>query len=316
MPRAKRPAEPHTVRDYVHWSEQRFRQARLYFGHGTDNARDEAAWLVANRLDIPFERLDQEADRTLTVAEADNVRTLTDARITTRKPLAYLLHEAWFAGHRFYIDERAIVPRSLIGDFLPDRFQPWIKPVNVHRILDLCTGSGCIAVAAALAFPEAQVDAVDLSPDALAVAQINVEAHQMSDRVQLIASDLFQQLMGRRYDLILTNPPYVDARDMATLPREFRHEPPLALAAGPSGLDVIVRILAEAADYLNPGGVLIAEVGNSCTALQREFPQVRFVWLTAASGDESVFLLGRDELARHTGQFRAAQPRFSSAAGA
>jgi len=306
MRQANVPTDPHTVRDYVLWAEQRFQQARLYFGHGTDNARDEAAWLVSSTLAIPFAELDAHAGRRLLPAEAEAVRTLVEARITTRKPLAYLLHEAWFAGHKFYVDERVIVPRSLIGDFLPERFQPWVRPAQVHRLLDLCTGSGCIAIAAALAFPEAQVDAADISSEALTVARLNVEAHGLGARVTLVQSDLFSQLRGRTYDVILTNPPYVEARDMASLPTEYRHEPELALASGPSGLDAIIRILAEAADHLNPHGLLIAEVGNSCVPLQRQFPQVRFVWLTAASGDESVFLLGREELARHAARFRAA----------
>ena len=300
------PTDPRTVRDHVLWAEQRFRQAQLYFGHGTDNARDEAAWLVSSTMAIPFAELDAQSGRRLTPAETGSVRALVETRITTRKPLAYLLREAWFAGHKFYVDERVIVPRSLIGDFLPEQFQPWVRPAQVHHLLDLCTGSGCIAVAAALAFPDAQVEAADLSGDALAVARINVEAHGLGSRITLVQSDLFEQLQDRRYDLILTNPPYVDARDMATLPTEYRHEPELALASGASGLDAIVRILAAAADHLNPHGLLIAEVGNSCVTLQQRFPSVRFVWLTAASGDESVFLLGREELVRHAAPFRAA----------
>jgi ribosomal protein L3 glutamine methyltransferase len=306
MPPANVPTDPHSVRDFVLWAEQRFQQARLYFGHGTDNARDEAAWLVASTMAIPFAELDARAEYRLTSAEADSIRSRVEARVTTRKPLAYLLQEAWFAGLKFYVDERVIVPRSLIGDFLPERFQPWVRPAQVHRLLDLCTGSGCIAIAAALAFPEAQVEAADISSEALAVARINVEAHGLDARVTLIQSDLFSELQGRRYDLILTNPPYVEARDMASLPTEYRHEPELALASGPSGLDAIIRILAVAADHLNPHGLLIAEVGNSCLPLQQRFPQVRFVWLTAASGDESVFLLGREELTRHAARFRAA----------
>ena len=304
MPKRQSSAPPRTVRDFVLWAERRFEQARLYFGHGTDNARDEAAWLIASVLQIPFDALDASAARVLTRAEADRVRALAEARIATRQPLAYLLHEAWFAGHRFYVDERVLVPRSLIGDFLPQRFRPWVDPARVARILDLCTGSGCIAVAAALAFQDARVDAADISPEALAVAHINVDRFQLADRVELVQSDLFAGLTDRRYDLILTNPPYVDARDMATLPKEYRHEPALALASGATGLDAILRILAEAPAHLTTGGILIAEVGNSGATLRRRFPQVPFTWLPAASGDDSVFLLDRTKLVQCAENFR------------
>lgn len=300
------PVEPRTVRDFIFLIERRFAEAKLYFGHGTANARDEAAWLVTSVLDIPFSELDTHAERVLTEPERKTVLDLAETRIASRKPLAYLLHEAWFAGLKFYVDERVIVPRSLIGDFIHDQFQPWIAPARVHRILDLCTGSGCIAIAAALAFAHARVDGADISPDALAVARINVERHRLDARVQLVQSDLFQGLAGRRYDLILSNPPYVDAPDMAALPAEYQHEPAIALASGERGLNAIVRILGGAAAHLNPDGALIAEVGNSCTALQQRFPEIAFVWLTSASGDESVFLLTAAQLARHAAQFRTA----------
>jgi ribosomal protein L3 glutamine methyltransferase len=305
MSRGK-PAEPRSVRDFIHWAEQRFDKAGLYFGHGTDNARDEAVWLVIATLHIPYDGLDAQAERHLNAAEQKAVRELVEARISTRKPLAYLLHEAWFAGLKFYVDERVIVPRSLIGDFIHERFQPWIDPTRVHRILDLCTGSGCIAIAAAFAFPQAQVDGAELSADALAVAHINVARHGLAARVQLVQSDLFQGLAGRRYDLILTNPPYVEAADMAVLPDEYRHEPTLALASGQHGLDAILDILAHAPAHLEPGGALVAEVGNSHVALAERFPEVAFVWLTSVSGDESVFLLSAEELGRHAGRFAAA----------
>lgn len=298
-------SDPRTLRDFVLWAEYRFDDAGLYFGHGTDNARDEAVWLVAATLEVPFAEVDAQVGRVLTGPEARRVRERVEARIATRKPLAYLLHEAWFAGLRFYVDERVIVPRSLIGEFIHDEFRPWIDPQGVTRILDLCTGSGCIAIAAALAFPEAEVDAADISRDALAVAQQNVDHYHLRGRVHLVQSDLFAGLAGRTYDLILTNPPYVDAADMATLPAEYRAEPELALASGSSGLDAIIRILAAARAHLNPGGALIAEVGNSCAALAARFPQVPFNWLTSAAGDESVFLLGAEEIAQHAPLFRA-----------
>jgi len=293
------------VRDVVLHLERRFRQARLYFGHGTDNARDEAAWLVASALAIPFAELDDHAERVLTVDEAKRVQAIEEQRITTRKPLAYLLHEAWFAGHRFYVDERVIVPRSLIGEFIHERFRPWVDPARISSVLDLCTGSGCIAIATALEFPQVHVDAVDLSPEALAVARRNVEAFGLDARISLLQSDLFTALRDRRYDLILTNPPYVDAADMASLPVEYRHEPALALASGQHGLDAIIRILADAPQHLNPGGVLIAEVGNSHVALRKQFPKVPFAWLESPSGDDSVFLIDREKLSRHTAKFRA-----------
>jgi ribosomal protein L3 glutamine methyltransferase len=296
-------AEPRTVRDFILWAERRFDKARLHFGHGTDNARDEAVWLVISTLQIPYDGLDAQAERHLNEAEQKTVRDLVETRISTRKPLAYLLHEAWFAGLKFYVDERVIVPRSLIGDFIHEQFQPWIDPARAHRILDLCTGSGCIAIAAALAFPQAQVDGAELSTDALAVARINVARYDLEARVQLVQSDLYAGLAGRRYDLILTNPPYVDATDMAALPDEYRHEPALALASGDHGLDAILHILAHAPTHLEPGGVLVAEVGNSHVALAERFPDVPFVWLTSASGDESVFLLTAEELGRHAGRF-------------
>jgi len=308
MSRAK-PSDPRTVRDFILWAERRFAKAKLYYGHGTDNARDEAVWLVIATLHIPYDDLDAQADRLLNVAEQQTVRELAEARITTRKPLAYLLHEAWFAGLKFYVDERVIVPRSLIGDFIHEQFQPWIDPARAHRILDLCTGSGCIAIAAALAFPQAQVDGADISADALAVAHLNVTQHELAARVQLVQSDLYSGLTGRRYDLILTNPPYVDAADMAALPDEYRHEPTLALASGTQGLNAILHILAQAPAHLNPGGTLVAEVGNSHVALAERFPEVPFVWLTSVSGDESVFLLSAEELGRYAGRFLAeAQP--------
>lgn len=308
MPKVRLPATPRTVRDFVLWAERRFGQARLYFGHGTDNARDEAAWLAASVLELPFDTLDANAGRVLTASEADRLLAVTEARVATRKPLAYLLHEAWFAGRKFYVDERVIVPRSLIGEFIPGRFRPWVDPAQVARVLDLCTGSGCIAIAAALTFPGAQVDAADISPEALAVARINVDRFKLGARVRLVQSDLFAALSNERYDLILTNPPYVDARDMATLPKEYRHEPALALASGETGLDAIVRILAAAPAHLGPRGVLIAEVGNSCVTLRRRFPRVPFTWLTSASGDDSVFLLDRAKLVRHADAFRQLSP--------
>lgn len=298
------PTHPKTVREWVLFAERRFIAADLYFGHGTDNALDEAAWLVSAALRIESDRLDAESGRVPTHEQRNKILELIDARATQRKPLAYLLNQAWFAGLRFYVDERVLVPRSLIGEFILDGFQPWVQAPRVQRVLDLCTGSGCIAVALAQAFPEARVDATDLSVAALEVARINIAAHGLENRVAAIQSDLFAALGAHRYDLIVTNPPYVDAADMASLPAEFRHEPAQALAAGRQGLDLIVPILAQAADRLNPGGVLVAEVGNSCQALQAAFPEVAFTWLTDSNGDESVFLLTAEDLDRQRARFQ------------
>jgi len=283
--------------------ERRFRRAKLHYGHGTASARDEAAWLVSHVLRTAPSRLESRLNKPVARSQAEKIEAFAAERVRTRKPLAYLLREAWFAGLRFYIDERAIVPRSLTGEFIRERFQPWIKVKHVRRILDLCTGSGCMAIACARAFPRAHVDAADFSDDALAVARLNVEKHRLRKRLRLIRSDLFGALKGKRYDLIVTNPPYVGRAEMKTLPPEYRHEPGLALASGEQGLDAITRILAQSPKYLAPGGILVAEVGNSAATLQANFPSVPFMWLTTTQGDESVFLITAEELARHRRAF-------------
>ena len=299
---------PQTLLDWIRWAERHLKRAKLYYGHGTETALDEAAWLVGHVAGRAPDDLEAHLADVPTAAELEKIRALVEARITTRKPLAYLLNEAWFAGLKFYVDARALVPRSITGEYIRERFVPWIAPENVRRALDLCTGSGCIAVALAHAFPQARVDATDISDYALAVARINVEQHGLRERVKLIKSDLFERLADVRYDLIVTNPPYVSRKDMAALPEEYRHEPALALAAGKHGLDIIVKILACAADYLTPGGILVAEVGNSHAALAAAFPDVPFLWLTSATGDESVFLLTATQLAQHRAQFACALP--------
>lgn len=298
---------PRTIADFIGWAEHRFTQAGLYFGHGTDNALDEAAWLVGAALHLAPHELDEHLDHEPTPAQQEAIRTLAETRIATRKPLAYLLKEAWFAGLKFYVDERVIVPRSLTAEFIMERFQPWIDPGRVRRILDLCTGSGCMAIALAYAFPEARVDAADISEAALAVARINVENHGLRERVRLIRSDLFSALKDERYDLIVTNPPYVAHAEMETLPPEYRHEPALALASGAQGLDAMTRILAEAPAHLNLGGILVAEVGNSAVTLQEKFPAVPFTWVTTSAEDESVFLLTVKQLQQHRAVFDRAR---------
>ncbi|HYA38933.1 MAG TPA: 50S ribosomal protein L3 N(5)-glutamine methyltransferase [Candidatus Methylomirabilis sp.] len=304
--RQKKPiskSAPGTTAEVLRPVERRFRRAKLQFGHGTDNARDEAAWLVGHVLRTTPSRLASRLDRPVTETQAKKIERLAAERIRTRKPLAYLLREAWFAGLKFFVDERVIVPRSLTGEFIREHFQPWIDVKRVRRILDLCTGSGCMAIACARAFPRAQVDAADISDDALAVARLNVEKHGLRKRVRLVRSDLFGAFKGKRYDLIVTNPPYVGRVEMKTLPPEYRHEPRLALASGKHGLDAITRILAQAPQHLTPGGILVAEVGNRAATLQRNFPSVPFVWLTTTFGDESVFLITAEELARHRRAF-------------
>ena len=300
-------APPRTVADFIGWTERRFTGAGLYFGHGTDNPLDEAAWLVGSALNLSPHELDEHLQDEPTPPQQDAIRALVETRIRTRQPLAYLLKEAWFSGLKFYVDERVIVPRSLTAEFITEQFQPWINPARVRRILDLCTGSGCMAIACAYAFPAASVDATDISQAALAVARLNVENHGLGERIRLQRSDLFSALKNERYDLIVTNPPYVAHDEMQTLPPEYRHEPALALASGAQGLDAVVRILADAPSHLNPGGLLVAEVGNSDERLQKKFPAVPFTWLTTSAGDESVFLLTAEQLQQHQATFASAR---------
>ncbi len=299
-------ASPATVAEIIRTVTRRFQRAKLHFGHGTETARDEAAWLVGHALGIAPAKLAARLNKPVAAARAIKIEALAAERIRTRQPLAYLLHEAWFAGLKFYVDERVIVPRSLTAEFIAEQFQPWIDPARIRRILDLCTGSGCMAIACAYAFPAASVDAADISDAALAVARINVEHHGLGERVRLMRSDLFQTLEGQRYDLIVTNPPYVAQAEMAALPPEYGHEPALALVAGTRGLDAILRILQEAPAHLNPGGILVAEVGNSGAALQENFPSVPLVWLTTSMGDESVLLLTAEQLTQHRKTFVSA----------
>jgi len=300
-----KPAAPRTVEEFIAWVTARFRNARLYFGHGTDSALDEAAWLVGASLGIEPGDFDTHLNERPRPAEQDRIRSLTEARIGTRKPLAYLLNEAWFAGQKFYVDERVIVPRSLTGELILEHFAPWVEAKRVSRILDLCTGSGCMAIACAQAFPQAVVDAVDISSDALAVARINIERHGLEGRVRPMRSDLFAALGKRRYDVIVSNPPYVDAHDLATMPAEYQHEPVLALAAGRRGLDIVARILRDALTHLRQQGVLVVEVGNSRVALERAYPSTPFLWVTTSGGDDSVFLL----TARQLVDVAASRPR-------
>ena len=288
-----------TLRDLMRFAVSRFNEANLFFGHGTDNAWDEAAYLLLHTLHLPLDRLDPFMEARLTATERAAVLDTIRRRIDERVPASYLTHEAWLGERRFYVDQRVIVPRSHIAELLEDQLSPWIEdPWAVRRALDLCTGSGCLAILAAIAFPEAQVDAIDLSPDALQVARRNVTDYGLESRVHLIESDAFTAIDSQRYDLIISNPPYVNAESMAELPDEYRREPELALASGEDGLDFTRIILSKAADHLNPGGVLVVEIGHNRDALEDAFPETPFVWLDTTAGDDFVFLLRREDLPR------------------
>ncbi len=265
---------------------QQFSAAGLHYGHGTHNAKEEAAWLISSVLGY---LLEQE----VSPAQRRKIESLARQRIRTRKPLAYLLKEAWLGEHAFYVDERVIVPRSFIAELLRDHLSPWLAK-EPKRALDLCTGSGCLAVLLALEFPDARVDAADISTGALAVAKKNIGRYKLNRRVRPVRSDLFEKL--KKYDLIVANPPYVTAKSMKKLPREYRHEPSLALAAGKDGLDLVRRILADAKDHLTPGGLLVCEIGGNRKALERAYPQIEFAWPETSEGPGCVFILAQEQL--------------------
>ena len=286
-----------TLRDALLEGTQRLEAADLAYGHGTANPLDEAAWLVTHAAGLPPQELNEHLDRPLTAAQAKAARDLIARRIRTRKPAAYLLNEAWLGPHRFYVDERVIVPRSFIGELLLKRgLTPFSAKKGTEQILDLCTGSGCLAIVAALEFPDAAVDAADISADALEVAARNVAGYKLKKRVRLVRSDLFSALGGRKYDLIISNPPYVNASSMRALPEEYRKEPALALASGRDGLEHTRRIIAEARRHLNPGGRLVVEIGHNRKALERAYPGLPFAWPKAGAGIGYVFVLQREAL--------------------
>ncbi len=286
-----------TVRDWLRFAVSRFNEAGLFFGHGAGNAFDEAAYLILHGLHLPIDRLDPFLDARLLPEEAERLSNLLERRIRERLPAPYLTGEAWLQGYRFRVDPRVIVPRSFLAPLILEHFQPWLaEPEAVTRALDLCTGSGCLAILLAEAFPNARVDAVDLSTDALDVARQNVADYGLADRLSLHGGDLFAPLGEATYDLILSNPPYVNAESVAALPAEYRHEPALALGSGTDGLDATRSILRDAARHLNPGGLLAVEIGHNRAALENAFPQLDFAWPEIEGGEDTVFILSREQL--------------------
>ena len=270
---------------------------RLHFGHGTHSARDEAAWLLASVLRLPHDQLARSLGYELSAQERRNAARLIEERVRTRSPLAYLLREAWLGDHRFYVDERVVVPRSFVAELLRDRLSPWLaRPREVRRALDLCTGSGCLAILLALAFARAIVDAAEVSRPALSVARRNLQTYRLGGRVKLVRSDLFAGLEPGQYDLIVANPPYVGTAAMRRLPPEYRREPRLALDGGRDGREFVSRILLAAREFLRPGGLLVVEVGRNRSRLERAFPRLPFVWPETSAGYDCVFLLGREDL--------------------
>jgi len=290
---------PLTVGALIERGARRLSRARVFFGHGTDNARDEAAALVLHALGLPHDAGAAHLRRRVAAAAAVRALALIGRRINERIPAAYLTGVSGFAGLRFRVDARVLVPRSPIAELIERRFEPWIEPARVRRVLDIGTGSGCIAIATARALPRARVDAVDVSPEALAVARANVRWHRLGRRVRLVKSDHFSALKRSSYDIIVSNPPYVGARELKSLPPEYRHEPRVALAAGRTGLDSVRVILREAARHLRRRGLLVIEVGNTERALRRAFPRLPFMWLEFERGGGGVFLLTREQLESH-----------------
>jgi ribosomal protein L3 glutamine methyltransferase len=295
-----------TLRDYIRWAASRFTEARVSFGHGTLTALDEAAALVLHTLYQPYNLAESYFDTTLTLEERQSVIAIVNRRVTERIPAAYLTHEAIFAGLAFYVDERVLVPRSPIAELIEQRFSPWVEEDQVRRILDVCTGSACIAIACAYAFPEALVDAVEVSADALAVAEINIAKHQAAESVTLYQSDLFNRLPATLYDIIVSNPPYVNLAEWQQLPAEFHAEPAIGFKGGASGLEIVLRILVDADTYLADQGILVMEVGSSAETLQNTFPDVPFYWLEFERGGDGVFLLTAEQVSQYHPLFLSA----------
>ena len=292
-----------SITDFIRWGASRFSEAGLYFGHGTGNALDEAAALVLHALHLPPDLPVNWFASRLTAEERERVADLIERRIEQRIPLPYLTGEAWFAGLSFHVNEHVLIPRSPIAELIEHEFSPWVDSSQVEHVLDLCCGSGCIGIATAAYLPDCRVDLADISPEALAISRRNLLSHGFGDRVTLFESDLFGGLPSVKYDLILSNPPYVGAEEMAGLPDEYRHEPVLALQANDDGLQIVKQILRQAVTYLTPQGVLIVEVGNSAGLLIEHYPDVPFVWLDFARGGEGVFLISAAELSEYADRF-------------
>lgn len=295
-------AELHTLRDWLRYAVSRFENSDIFYGHGTDNSYDEAIWLIMSSLYLPHDTLNHFLDARLTAEECERLRVRIEQRVTQHTPTAYLVNEAWLKGYKFYVDERVIVPRSFIAELLEDSLSPWIEyPEMVERVADICTGSGCLGILLADAFPSAEVDVVDISPDAIDVCEINIANYQLQDRVFAVQSDMFTALEGRQYDLIISNPPYVDAPSMAALPPEYQQEPQLALGSGEAGLDHTHTLIAQASHYLSDEGLLVVEIGHNRDALLEAYPSLPFTWLEVSSGDQFVFLLTKAQLDAYHG---------------
>lgn len=285
-----------SITDYIRWASSEFYRNKLTFGHGFATPLDEAVYLVLHALNLPYDWPERYFSSRLTNAEREHVIAIIQQRIKTRHPAAYVTHEAWFCGLPFYVDERVLVPRSPIAELINNQFEPWINANQVTRILDLCTGSGCIAIACQYAFPDAQVVASDLSRDALEVARQNLINHHLTDEIELYESDLFERIPARQFDLIVSNPPYVDAEDMAALSEEFKSEPNMGLQAGEDGLEIVDRMLQQAADFLSDQGLLVVEVGNSQFAMMEKYPELPLSWIEFEHGGSGVFCITANEL--------------------
>jgi ribosomal protein L3 glutamine methyltransferase len=291
------PQQFSTIRDLLRYAVTRFNSAKLFFGHGSSNALDEAAYLILHTLRLPLDQLEPFLDARLLPDECAAILQMIEKRTVDRIPAAYLTNEAWLGTYKFYVDERVIVPRSFISELIPEQFSPWLLlGNNISNILDLCTGSGCLPVLLADAFPDAHIDAVDISPDALAVARRNVDDYALRERITLVESDLYSLLPPKKYNLIISNPPYVNAGSMAKLPQEYRHEPLLALAGGVDGMDLVRKIIDGARERLTPEGVLIVEIGNERKFAEAAFPELDLTWISTSAGDDMVFLLTADQL--------------------
>lgn len=292
-----KPNELSTIRDLLRYAVTRFNTAKLFFGHGSTNALDEAAYLILHTLKLPLDKLDPFFDARLLQDEVDAVLRVIEQRADERLPAAYITNEGWLGGYRFYVDERVIVPRSFIAELIPEQFSPWVdNPDKVNNILELCTGSGCLPIMLADAFPNAHVDAVDISTDALEVAKRNVAEYELEHRINLIESDLYANVPEYKFDLIITNPPYVNSGSMDKLPPEYLREPQIALAGGTDGMDLVRKIVAGAGQRLTPNGLLMVEIGNEREFAEAAFPELNLTWLTTSAGDDMVFLITADQL--------------------